>query len=88
MRINHTRGYADGPFGQLHFMTCGEGIPLVMVHQAPDSMVQFDAVMSHLAGAGVKAIAVDIPGCGMSDVPDHPPTIAEYAQIVPAILGS
>jgi pimeloyl-ACP methyl ester carboxylesterase len=34
----------------------------------------------------VRAIAVDIPGYGMSEVPDHPPTIAEYAGIVPALL--
>ena len=86
MRISHTKGYADGPFGQLHYMTCGDGIPLVMVHQSPDSMVQFEPVMSFLADAGIRPIAVDIPGYGMSDVPDHPPDIAEYARMVPAIL--
>ncbi|MDH3977660.1 MAG: alpha/beta hydrolase [Gammaproteobacteria bacterium] len=79
------KGYADGPFGQLHYQTCGDGAPLIMVHQSPDSMVQFNPVMHLLADAGVQAIAVDIPGYGMSDVPDHPPSIAEYAAIVPAI---
>jgi len=86
MRIPHKKGYADGPFGQLHYMTCGTGIPLVMVHQCPDSMVQFVPVMEFLGGHGIQAIAIDIPGYGMSDVPDHPPSIAEYAQIVPAIM--
>ena len=81
-----TKGYADGPFGQLHYQTCGDGIPVIMVHQAPDSMVQFLPVMEPLAAAGIRAIAVDIPGCGMSSVPDHPPTITEYAKIVPAII--
>lgn len=81
-----TKGYADGPFGQLHYQTCGDGIPVIMVHQAPDSMVQFRPVMQPLAAAGIRAIAVDIPGCGMSDVPDHPPSIAEYAEMVPAIM--
>ena len=33
------KAYAEGPFGQLHYMTCGEGPPLIMVHQSPDSMV-------------------------------------------------
>jgi len=80
------KGYADGPFGQLHYMTCGEGRPVVMVHQSPDSMVQFDPVMKLLAERGIRAIAVDIPGYGMSDVPGHPPSIAEYAAMVPAIL--
>lgn len=80
------KGYADGPFGQIHYMTAGDGPPLVMLHQAPDSMVQFRPVMSLLAGHGIRAIAADIPGCGMSDVPDHPPSIAEYAQAVPALM--
>ena len=80
------KGYADGPFGQLHYQVCGTGIPVIMVHQSPDSMVQFDPVMQPLAAAGIQAIAVDIPGCGMSAVPDHPPSIAEYAAMVPAIF--
>jgi len=81
-----TRGYADGPFGQLHYQACGDGPPLIMVHQSPDSMVQFDPVMRPLAAAGIRAIAVDIPGCGMSVRPDHPPTIDEYAAMVPAVM--
>jgi pimeloyl-ACP methyl ester carboxylesterase len=79
------KGYADGPFGQLHYQVCGTGTPVIMVHQSPDSMVQFDPVMQPLAAAGIQAIAVDIPGYGMSAVPDHPPSIAEYAAMVPAI---
>ncbi|MDJ0928049.1 MAG: alpha/beta hydrolase [Gammaproteobacteria bacterium] len=86
MRITHRKGYVDGPFGQLHYMTAGEGQPLVMIHQSPDSMVQFEPVMSLLADHGIRAIAADIPGYGMSDTPDHPPTIAEYAQMIPALL--
>jgi pimeloyl-ACP methyl ester carboxylesterase len=86
MRLTHKKGYADGPFGQLHYMTAGEGHPLLMTHQSPDSLVQFEPVMSLLADAGIQAIAVDIPGYGMSDTPDHPPSIAEYAQIAPAVL--
>lgn len=86
MRITHKKAYADGPFGQLHYMTAGSGQPLLMIHQSPDSMVQFEPVMGLLAEQGVRAIAVDIPGYGMSDTPDHPPGIAEYAQIVPAVL--
>jgi len=80
------RGYADGPFGQLHYQVCGSGHPLVMIHQSPDSLVQFDLVMQPLAVAGIQAIAVDIPGCGMSAAPDEPPSIADYATLLPAIL--
>ncbi len=80
------KDYADGNFGQIHFAECGAGMPLVLVHQSPTDMVQFQRVMPLLAAAGVRAIAIDIPGFGSSDVPGHPPTIAEYAHIVPAVL--
>lgn len=82
------KAYADGPFGQIHYAVCGEGVPLLLVHQSPTDMVQFARVMPLLAAAGIRAIAVDIPGFGTSDVPDHPPTIAEYAAIVPAVLDA
>ena len=82
------KGYADGPFGQIHYAVCGEGAPLVLLHQSPTDMVQFQRVMPLLAKAGVRAIAIDLPGFGSSDVPDHPPTIAEYAPIVPAVLDA
>jgi pimeloyl-ACP methyl ester carboxylesterase len=82
------KSYADGPFGQIHYAVCGEGIPLVLLHQSPTDMVQFSRVMPLLAAAGVRAIAIDLPGFGGSDVPDHPPAIAEYAPIVPAVLDA
>ncbi len=84
------KGYADGPFGQLHYSVTdpvtGEGAPLVLAHQSPTSSVQFDAALPHLATAGIQAITVDMPGYGRSDVPDHPPSIKEYAGMVPAVL--
>jgi pimeloyl-ACP methyl ester carboxylesterase len=82
------KAYADGPFGQVHYAVLGDGKPLVLLHQSPTDMVQFARVMPLLAAAGIRAIAVDLPGFGTSDVPDHPPTIAEYAAIVPAVLDA
>ncbi len=83
-----TKGYADGRWGQIHYTQCGEGIPLVLVHQSPTDSVQFARVLQPLARLGLRAIAVDIPGFGGSDVPDHPPTIAGYAHIIPAVLDA
>lgn len=81
-----TRGYADGPFGQLHYEMAGDGVPLILLHQMVQSAVQFRPALPHLASKGVRAIAVDLPGYGMSMVPDHAPTMDEYASIVPALL--
>lgn len=83
-----TKGYADGHWGQVHYTQCGEGIPIVLLHQSPTDSVQFARALQPLARLGLRAIAVDIPGFGGSDVPDHPPSIAEYAHIVPAVLDA
>jgi len=80
------RGYAEGPFGQLHFQDAGAGAPLVLCHQAPMSLRQFDLVFDRLARRGVRAIAFDLPGFGASDAPPRPPTIADYAAAVPPLL--
>ena len=80
------RGYADGPYGQIHYRDVGAGTPLLLVHQSPMSHRQFDSVYAGLAAAGIRAIGIDMPGFGMSDPPDFVPTIADYAKILPALL--
>lgn len=82
------RGYADGPYGQIHYRQSGDGMPLLLLHQAPASSAQFDAVYAPLAARGFRAIGVDMPGFGLSDATDFVPTIADYAHIVPAVLDA
>jgi pimeloyl-ACP methyl ester carboxylesterase len=72
--------------GQMHFHDMGSGPPLVLLHQAPMCAHQFDAVMPLLSAAGVRAIAIDLPGFGGSDGPDAPPAIADYAAAIPCVL--
>lgn len=81
------RDYATGPFGLVHFQdTGGDGIPLVMCHQAPQTSRQFDIVLPELAKRGVRAIAVDTPGFGMSDATSFVPTVEDYAKAIPPVL--
>lgn len=80
------RGYANGPYGQVHFQDTGEGTPLLLCHQAPMSLRQFDSVYDLLAEKGIRAIGFDLPGFGGSDAPDFVPTIEDYARVVPAVL--
>jgi pimeloyl-ACP methyl ester carboxylesterase len=84
--IQRRYDYAPGPFGQVHFQTWGHGTPLILCHQSPSSSEQFSAIYPLLAHAGIRAIGVDTPGFGMSSVPDHPPTIEEYADSVTSVL--
>ena len=92
------KGYLDGPTGQIHYQEAGEGLPLVLLHQSPSSSEMFKAVYSELANRGIRAIGIDTPGFGMSDVPAEPPSISDYANAIsqamdelrlksPAVLG-
>lgn len=80
------RGYAEGPFGQIHYQDGGAGRPLVLIHQAPMSSRQFDNVFEKMLARGIRPIAIDCPGFGMSDVTDFVPRIEDWARIVPAVL--
>ncbi len=80
------REYCAGPFGLVHFRVCGTGRPLVLCHQSPSSLRQFDAAYARLAAGGVMAIGIDAPGFGQSDVPPSPPRIEDYADTVIAVL--
>jgi|GEM_PF-210086 len=82
-----TRGYAAGPFGQVHYHDAANGgLPLVMIHQAPMSSRQFENVFKPLMDRGIRPIAVDCPGFGNSDVTTFVPKIEDWAKVVPAVL--
>lgn len=79
------RGYVDGPDGQIHYRSHGEGPPVLLVHQAPWSSIQFRHALPRIAAAGFQAIAIDLPGHGMSDPPAEP-AIPVYAAALEALL--
>jgi len=80
------RGYAPGPFGQIHYGDGVTGKPLLLIHQNSMSWRQFETVFPLFAAAGFRPIAFDLPGYGNSDPPAKPATIADWATSVPALL--
>ncbi len=80
------RGYADGPFGQVHYQDGEKGQPLVMLHQAPMSSRQFENVFGPLLARGIRPIAVDMPGFGLSDCTTFVPKVEDWAKAVPPVL--
>lgn len=78
--------YANGPFGLIHCYAAGEGPCLIMAHQSPVCGRMFEQALPRLAALGIRAVAVDTPGYGNSDVPDAPPALAEYADAFVAVL--
>lgn len=80
------KGYVDGPFGQVHYYDVGAGPTLILAHQSPACARMFERAFPYLQQAGIRAIAVDTPGYGNSDVPLAPPSIPEYASVFEAVL--
>ena len=80
------RGYADGPYGQVHFRDTGAGKPLLLCHQAPQTSRQFSNVYEPLHRRGIRAIGVDLPGYGESDPTPFVPTVEDWAGVIPAVL--
>lgn len=76
--------YVDGPMGQVHIRELGDGVPLVLLHQTAWSSLQFKNAMPYLAACGIRCIAIDTPGYGLSDGPESPPSVQDYADSLAA----
>ncbi len=63
----------------------GSRTPIVLLHQSPNSSVEFDALVPVL-GEDRIAIAIDTPGHGGSDGPREIPSIEDYATAIAASL--
>ena len=81
------RAYVETPCGQLHYRYAGQGPPLLLLHQTASSSEQFEGLMPYLISKHL-VLALDTPGCGMSDPPFHQYTIADYAGCVVAFLDA
>lgn len=87
------RGYldwrrADGSPGQLHYRRAGTGNrrPLLLLHQSPLSSNQFLPALPLLAEAGLDALALDMPGFGLSDPLSEPRSLEGYAAAAAAAM--
>lgn len=81
-----SRGYANGPWGLVHFYDNGAtGRVLLLLHQAPMSARQFDAVYAPLARRGIRGIGIDTPGFGMSDPTPFAPRVEDWTRAVIAV---
>jgi len=86
--------YVDCRYGQLHLHTAfpsnggfDELTPLVCIHPGPLSGNVFRALLSDL-GRDRSVYAPDLPGCGESDAPESPPSVADYAAAVGDLLDT
>jgi hypothetical protein len=78
MRITRHMLTIPGTGRKVHYRRCGEGPPLLMVHQSPRSSAEYEALMQAW-GAHFTCIAPDTPGFGQSDALPGEPEIADFA---------
>jgi pimeloyl-ACP methyl ester carboxylesterase len=74
------RGYVDTAEGQIHYRQVGDGPVVILCHQAAASSAMWTALLPELAALGHRAVAFDMPGCGMSDPPVGQPDLEYYAR--------
>ena len=85
------KGYVATPMGQIHYRDRGPKdakIPLLLIHQAWMSMVEFAEIQDELAALGYRSIAIDTIGYGMSDPGPERPTIPDLADTLVPLLDS
>jgi len=59
------RRFVDLPHGQVHYRTCGQGAPLLLLHSSPGSSRQLERMIAALADRR-QVFAPDTPGNGDS----------------------
>ncbi len=82
-----TKGYADSRFGQLHYAACGEGDPVLLLHQTPRSWDEYRDVLP-LLGRDRRAIAMDTLGFGASARTSEAFSIELFADAVEDLLDA
>lgn len=84
------RNYVNGPWGQIHVRVAGDvadGRPTVfLLHKMVWSSVQFENAQPALAKRGIRSVAIDLPGYGLSDGPSNIPTAEDYADSLMQVL--
>lgn len=70
-------------FGDISYITCGEGLPILLVHdlKSYSSSYEWDRVIDILS-ENHKVYAIDLLGCGHSDKPNITYTTYMYTQLI------
>ncbi len=79
MQITRHMLTIPGTSRRVHYRRCGDGLPLLMVHQSPRSSAEYESLMQSW-GAHFTCIAPDTPGFGQSDPLPGEPDITAFAD--------
>lgn len=79
------RGYVDADGLQIHYREWGSGAPLVLIHQALRSSLEYKRAARWLAEKR-RAISVDLPGFGDSDLPARQYFVEDHAEAIASLI--
>lgn len=72
---------------RVHYRRCGQGQPLLMIHQSPRSSAEYESLMREW-GAHFRCIAPDTPGSGQSDALAGAPDIHDFADAIVDLMDA
>jgi pimeloyl-ACP methyl ester carboxylesterase len=78
------KAYVDTLQGQVHYVTAGEGKPLMLLHETPRSWISYARMIPHLSA--FRVIAMDTLGFGNSNKAPNDYDISDYAANVVSFL--
>ncbi len=85
------RGYANGPYGEIHYRIARPAsparTPLLCLHPSPISGIVYDRWLEEM-GKDRLAVAPDTPGYGSSDTPPAPVQIGDFADAMIAFMDA
>jgi len=85
--IKLKRAYVDIPEGQVHYRTEGKGEPLLLLHSATLSSLEYSKMIPILSKK-YWVLAMDMLGHGESDKPPRAYKLADYARSVRGFLDA
>ena len=78
-------GFVDTPNGQIRYVESGQGHPLSLVHATSDASSMWEPVLPRFGALGYRAVAIDLPGHGVSYRPATAPGPQGYASAIKAV---
>ena len=71
---------------QLHYVAGGDGPAVMLLHELGGSTETWTDLRPSLMSAGFRAVALDLPGAGRSEVPATPYSLADLADDVLGLM--
>jgi L-proline amide hydrolase len=82
------RGFASTPAGALHVQSCGDGArTLVLLQILPIGVQMLSHAMELLAQGGLRCVAIDLLGYGLSDRRDASWLVGDFADNIEQALA-